>query len=562
MCKKWLRNSVLMGLGLAMVAPAMSWGYGEASVIQAYVARDATLPLIKPSWGNFILHTDKLNSFYALRGYQAAWVDSNGRPGAMATSLRQVLLSVARHGLNPRDYWDLDVENLFKAAQSNQKNWITFEMAATEALIRYADHLSNGRFDPEAVDQDIKFKKRTFNEYQELVNAVNSGASGLSPALDQFAPQHSRYKDLLEVLARLRQLKDQGGWPMIAYPGTPIKMGVTNPAIAQLRTRLKMLGYPVSDNGNQTFDEDFDAGLRLYQEKNGLAVDGVIAGARSEVLRSLNYNVGQRIAQVEATIEKIRWLPKTMEPRHIFVNLATAEFRLFEEGQLAMNFKTIVGQSFRRTPSMKDAITYVDLNPLWTVPNSIALKDKLPMIKANVNYLDAHNMSLFDARTHKEVSPYEIDWKTINSSNFAKYYIRQKAGPDNALGVVKFPLQNPWAIYMHDTNERSLFKESRRHISSGCVRLEQPLELAAHLLRDQPGWSLSEIQAFVPQSRADKPVEVSKKVSLKKSMPVYFLYLTVEKADNGAIRFVDDVYGQDTRLAKALANKKNQGELF
>lgn len=562
MCKKWLRNSVLLGLGLAVIAPGISWGYGEASVIQAYVARDATLPLIKPSWGNFILHTDRLNSFYALRGYQAVWVDNNGHPNAMSTSLRNILLSVARHGLSARDYWDGDVENLFKAAQKNQKNWITFEMAATEALIRYADHLSNGRFDPEAVDQDIKFKKRTFKEYQELVGAVNAGAAGLSAALDQFAPRHSRYTELLEVLARLRQLKEQGGWPMIAYPGTPIKMGVTHPAIAQLRTRLKMLGYPVSDNGNQTHDDDFEAALRLYQEKNGLAVDGVIAGARSEVLRSLNYNVGQRIAQVEATIEKIRWLPRSLEPRHIFVNLATAEFRLFEDGQLAMNFKTIVGQSFRRTPSMKDAITFVDFNPLWTVPNSIALKDKLPMIKANVNYLDAHNMSLFDAGTHKEVSPYEIDWKTINSSNFTKYYIRQKAGPDNALGVVKFPLQNPWAIYMHDTNERSLFQENRRHLSSGCVRLEQPLELAAHLLRDQPGWSLGEIQDFVPQSRNDKPVETSKKVTLKKAMPVYFLYLTVEKADNGAIRFVDDVYGQDTRLAKALANKKTQGELF
>ena len=135
-------------------------------------------------------------------------------------------------------------------------------------------------------------------------------------------------------------------------------------------------------------------------------------------------------------------------------------------------------------------------------------------------------------------------------------------GPDNALGVVKFPLQNPWAIYLHDTNDRELFAEGKRHLSSGCVRLEQPLELAAYLLKDQPGWSLQDIQAFVPMTRDQKPVELEKKVPLKRPMPVYFLYLTVEKSEDGSLRFIDDVYGQDTRLSKALQNKKFGNEFF
>ncbi|MNL18688.1 murein L,D-transpeptidase [compost metagenome] len=170
-------------------------------------------------------------------------------------------------------------------------------------------------------------------------------------------------------------------------------------------------------------------------------------------------------------------------------------------------------------------------------------------------------MVLLDANTDEIVNPYYVDWASINARNFP-YYIRQNPGPDNALGVVKFPLQNPWAIYMHDTNEKDLFAVSNRHRSSGCVRLEQPLELAAYLLQDQPQWSLPAIQAFVPMTIDQQATELQKRVFLKKAMPVYFTFLTVEKSENGQIRFVDDVYGQDLRLSRALANKRNGNETF
>lgn len=558
--KSLMAHTFIFGMSLFLLAPSIGNAYGEASIIQSYVNRQVTVPLIKPSWGNFILHTETLNKLYSQRGYAAIWVDVNGAPTEMSMALRSLLLNADRHGLSNYDYWDQEVEALFKATQTNPRNWITFELAASEALIRYVSHLQNGRVDPELVDSDIKFKKKEFVDFAELNAAVNSGPQGLLSGTDMLAPTHPRYKELMGILVQMKDIKNKGGWATLNSPGVVLKRGVKDPMILALRERLNLLGYRVSMVGGNVFDQELEDVVKLYQSMNGLTADGII-GTRSEVLRSLNFTVSQRIAQVEVTMEKLRWLPKVIEQRHIFVNLATTEFRLFDEFGKTFHFKTVAGQAFRRTPSMRDSITFVNLNPYWTVPRSIAIRDKLPQLKQDPRYLEKHNMILVEEATDQQVDPSTIDWKSMTARNFI-YYIRQLPGPENALGVVKFPLQNPWAIYMHDTNERQLFGESKRHRSSGCVRLEQPLELAAYLLRDQAGWSLEEIKSYVPLMDNVIPGELDKKVFLKKAMPVYFLYLTVEKSDEGLVRFVDDVYGQDLRLNKILQNKKTSNELF
>ncbi|MGZ3775284.1 MAG: L,D-transpeptidase family protein [Pseudobdellovibrionaceae bacterium] len=559
-----LRNRIkklfILGMSATLFVPGVSYAYGEASVIQGYVNRQTTVPLIKPLWGNFIFHTDSLNKLYSTRGYQAIWVDNSGLPNSMAQALKSVLLSVDRHGLSNGDYWDADVENLFQAAQKNQKNWITFELAASEALIRYVSHLSVGRFDPEKIDTDIKFKQKIFNEYADLSNAISNGVQSLSSALDIFAPVHPRYKDLMDILVTLKALQSQGGWTTIKSPGFVLKLGVSHPVISQLRDRLNKLGYPVSNEGGNTFDAELDAVIKQYQAMNGLTADGVI-GTRSEVLRSLNYSVNQRILQVALTMEKLRWLPKNMETRHIFVNLATTEFHLFDDSGEAKRFKTVNGDPFHRTPSMIDKITYVNLNPYWTVPRSIAINETIKNLRTDPNYLSKHNMVVVDEATDKVMDPATIDWQNMNEKKLT-YYFRQLPGTDNSLGVVKFPLQNPWSIYMHDTDHKEFFNNSERHLSHGCVRLEEPLGLAAYLLQDQPGYSFDELRAIVPQYEGIPAGDLDKKIRLTKAMPVYFMYLTVEKGDNGTMRFVDDVYGQDIRLAKALQNKKSADELF
>lgn len=560
MFQYWIKKTFILGMSATLLVPTFSHAFGEASVIQTYVNRTQTVPLMKPLWGNFIFHTDSLNKLYSLRNYQAIWVDSSGLPNSMAQSLKSVLQSADRHGLSVADYWDVEVENSFKAVQRNQKNWVTFELAATEALIRYVSHLSSGRFDPEKIDTDIKFKKKTFKEFSELNAAISNGDGALLASLDSFAPSHPRYRDLMDILVTLKTFKDQGGWLTLNSPGFPLKMGVTHPTVGQLRVRLNQMGYVVSNAGGDTFDSELEAVVKQYQASNGLNADGVI-GTRSEVLRSLNVSTSQRITQVELTMEKLRWLPKNLETRHIFVNLATTEFHLFDEQGEVKRFHTINGDPFHRTPSMRDQITFVNLNPYWTVPRSIATKETLRGLQADPNYLSKRNMIMIDEATDQVVDPLTIDWQNMTEKKLT-YYFRQLPGTDNALGVLKFPLQNPWSIYMHDTNQRELFNSSYRYLSHGCVRLEEPLGLAAYLLQDQPGWSFDELLSYLPEYEGIPADQADKKIILKKAMPVYFLYLTVEKGDNGTIRFVDDVYGQDIRLSKALQVKKNINELF
>lgn len=573
--KRWLKRSFIFGISTAFLTPGFSHAYAEPSAIQGLVSRQGTVPLIKPIWGNFVLRTDSLNKLYSLRGYQAIWVDSNGLPNSMALSLKALLQTADRHGLNNSDYWDADVENLYKAANKNQKNWITFELGASEALIRYVTHLSTGRFDPEEVEPDVKkFPRKTFNEFSELNSAISSGGD-LSTATDVFAPSHPRYRDLMDILVTLKSIKDQGGWPTLNSPGVVLKLGVTNPIIGQLRMRLSQMGYQISNVGGNTFDTEFENALKQYQANNGLAADGVI-GTSSEVLRSLNYTVTQRISQVELNMEKLRWLPKSFETRHIFVNLATTEFFLFDEqGNLAKNFKTVNGDVFHRTPTMKDRITHVILNPYWNAPRSITLETLSKLRKTDkstgatylerdavVQYVQKNNMLVMNEITDQAEDPASIEWETMTPKKLI-YYFRQLPGPSNALGVVKFPLiENKFSIYMHDTNQKNYFAENRRHLSHGCIRLEEPLGLAAYLLQDQPGWSFEEILAFVPSPLEERGLELNKIVYLKKSMPVYLMFLTAEKGPDGTIRFVEDVYGQDIRLGKALQNKKNGNELF
>ncbi len=555
-----LRKSIMVATAAFLMAPIAAQAYGEAATIQGYLTRESLIPMIKPSWGNFIIHSDVLNNLYKLRGYQALWVDNQGQPNSMALALKKYLQAADRQGLNPADYWDAEVEALMGFTQSNPNNWITFELAVSEAVVRYVSHLSNGRFDPESIDTDIKFKKKAFTDFQALHGAISGDEIAMFTQLDQFAPMNSRYQGLLSALQQLREVKNKGGWATISNPSVALKLGVTNPIVESIRVRFNQLGYSINTTG-QLIDAEFDRVLREFQANNGLTVDGVI-GKRSEVIRVLNYTVNQRIAQVEVNMEKLRWLPKQLEARHIFVNLATTEFNLFEGDKKIFDFKTINGQAYRRTPSMRDVLHRIILNPTWTVPNSIAIRDKIPLLQKDPNYLVKHGMKLFDARTDQEVDAATIDWSTMTLRTFA-YYIRQNQGYDNALGVMKFDLRhNPWAIYLHDTNERDLFAQSSRHRSSGCVRVERPMDLAEYLTQGLPGWDRIRLMTMVP-SKAEPQSRETFPLSLEgNAIPVYLMYLTVERSANGGLRFVDDVYGQDQRISKALQTRKTPGELF
>ncbi|MBO9665900.1 MAG: L,D-transpeptidase family protein [Bdellovibrio sp.] len=558
--KAWLKKSFIYGLSVTMLAPSFAHADFSGLRLKEVLEREGREYMIKPGFADFILHSPALRKFYEARQYQLVWIDSqSGYPNAMAQALKDMLLKADRQGLQPGDYWDEMLEKGFTKVDPAKGNWVTFELMATEALIRYSRHLYEGRVDPRSIDDDIKYAGNNLSdrEFNIIVNAVAAGPAGMNQRLDVLAPQIPRYQDLKALLEYFRNLQAQNDWAQIAPAGVTLQLGVTSPTVGLLRKRFNQLGYQVTMVGN-TFDQEFDTVLRSFQSQNGLTVDGSIGANRSAVLNSLNTKLSTRISQIEATMEKLRWLPRNFESRHIFVNLATSEFRLVDPSGQVFYFKTVNGQKFRQTPSMRDVLKQVIFNPTWTVPDTLAIKDKLPMLRTDPNYLVNHNMFLFE--NGQLVDSPKVPWSSVSPEKFSarnkdRYVIVQGPGMDNALGVVKFPLEiNTQAIYMHDTNERNLFAENDRHKSSGCVRLEKPLELAAYLLQDQSKWSLPAIQSFVPMKAGDKPGKtVSVPVTLDKNgVPVYFIYLTVERGANGAIRFIDDTYGQDARVNKAV----------
>lgn len=556
--KAWLVKAIIPSLCVSMLASSFAGAaveYGSTTISSYLDARGAET--IFPFAGkNVLLHTGLQSKFYGLRGNVPVWIDSSGHLNQMAYTLRTTLLSADRHGLNPQNYWDSTLETVFLKAQEDSRYGITFEMFATEAMLRYGQHLFQGRVDPRSFDDDIKYKPHAFTdkELKIVAAAVNKGPEGFVSALEVLSPQLPRYKDFLKLLEYFRALKAMENWAAIKSPGFTLEKGVRADAIVKIRQRFNQLGYKISTDSDY-FDGEFDTVLRKFQSENGLAIDGTIGANRSIVLQLLNKSLEERITQIELTMEKLRWLPRTFESRFIFVNLATSEFRLFEGNKVAMAFRTVNGQKLRQTPSMRDRVGAVKFNPAWTVPESLAIRDKWPLLKSDSNYLIKHNMDLI--QNDSVIDSTAVDWRNQSEFSFKwsnpnSFVIRQRPGYDNALGVVKFELKdNKKDIYLHDTNERNLFGDGERHKSSGCVRLEQPLKLAEYLLRDQDGWSLSNITQIVPLAIETQPRKTIV-VKLKQDMPVYLMYLTVERGSDGSIRFLRDDYGQDERLAKAL----------
>ena len=286
------------------------------------------------------------------------------------------------------------------------------------------------------------------------------------------------------------------------------------------------------DRASAPIDEVFDAalerGLQRFQERHGLDADGAVG---TSTLTALNVPAEARVRQIELNMERWRWLPQTLGERYILVNIANFALDVVERGRSVLAMRVVVGKPARRTPFFSADMTYLVLNPHWHVPPTIAIQDKLPLIRRDPGYVARQNFKLF---RHGEggvtrVDPMSVDWSSVSARNFP-YQLRQDPGPRNALGRVKFMFPNPYHVYLHDTPARELFAKTERAFSSGCIRLEKPIELAEYLLRDDPQWSRQKIVA----SRREGPSRLC--ICLTR-IPVHLLYWTAWANEDGNCTF-------------------------
>lgn len=346
--------------------------------------------------------------------------------------------------------------------------------------------------------------------------------NGQLPAwLAKLPPPFPAYRRLTVAYARYRAIADQGGWSRIAT-GPSLKPGATGPRVAALRQRLAVEDGTVPPGGPdaESYDEALKQAVMRAQARYGLTPDGV-AGAAT--LAALNIPVDERLTQIRANLERWRWIPRVLSPDRVEVNIPEAMAVEYEAGAPALTTRIVVGKSGWPTPSFRDAIESIVFNPPWNVPPRIAVKEVWPKIRRIPGYMQRER---FVVRSNGQ--------------------LQQLPGPKSALGLIKFNLPNPYGVYLHDTPSKSLFAKDFRAQSHGCMRVEKPVELAKHLLRNNAAW---------PDSRIDEVLASggpTLEVPLARSVPVYVFYWTVVTDDQGQVGFRQDVYGWDRTLMAAL----------
>ena len=313
-----------------------------------------------------------------------------------------------------------------------------------------------------------------------------------------------------------------------------------------LRRRLAATGeLPAGvDTNGELFDLPVADALRRFQSRHGLDADA-IAGRRTTT--ALNVTALQRVQQIEANLERRRWLPRDLGPRRLLVNIADFRLELIEAGKPSLAMRIIVGRQARRTPFFTGEITSILFNPTWTVPEKIAVEDKLPLILDDPDYLAEFGFKVFapSSKGWREIDPAEVDWTRLSKTWFP-YRLRQEPGPKNALGRIKFQIPNRYDIYLHDTPAHELFARTERTFSSGCIRVERARDLAERLLAEDSTWSRARIEATIAAG-------ATVSVRLPAPLPVFLFYWTAWVDSEGTLQLREDVYGRDSALIEALA---------
>lgn len=469
--------------------------------------------------------------FYTRRGFRPAWTG----PGCQAAfqSLIGAIENSETHGLQAHDY---HLDGLIGSGRCDA----TRELLATDAWLALAAHLHAGRVDPLTVEPDWTATRPNIDAVALLEQAlIDNDVAG---ALEGLAPRDPLYGELRETLARFRGYAAQNRWSGIE-PGPTLRLGDSGIRVEQLRARLmlsSLLEADSDDSSDPSFDISVESAVRAFQRRANLEPDGVVGEL---TLAQLNLRATDRIDQVRANLERMRWLPADMGRRYIRVNIADYRLEAWANGAIEQVHQVIVGQQYRRTPSFSGAITYLVFSPWWEVPRSLAVKDKLPMFRRDPAAVVRGGYEVID-RNGAVVNPAGINWKALSSGDFP-YRLRQRPGPQNALGGVKFMFPNAHNVYLHDTSNPALFGRVRRSFSSGCIRVESPLDLAQWVLAPMTDWTAERIQAAATSG-------TEQTVTLSDPVPVHLLYQTAVSDGKGGVRFIDDIYQRDPELITAL----------
>ncbi len=438
--------------------------------------------------------------FYALRDYKPAWSKAD------VATLTAIVNDAERQALNPKDYQP----DLSKARSAEDR-----DIAYTRAALDYASALALGKVDPTTVEDIFTLHRNVLDPSIGLNEAIEQHA--VETWFQALPPGDKGYQGLTSAYLRYREIAIKGGWPAFK-PGAVIKPGAKDPRVPAIAARLLAEGDLEQPYTDATYSGDLVEAMKIFQQRHGVPDDGVIGADTQDELQA---TAEDRARQIATNLERRRWLERTVADERIDVNTAASILVYWKDGK-PVGRNVINGRSNKPTPSIEASFSSILADPPWNVPGDIAKAEIFPK---GPGYLAAEDMYIA-----------------------SDGHVVQRAGPKSALGLVKFEVIDPYAIYLHDTPSRSLFAHYQRHLSHGCVRVEDAVEFARLLLADNPD-ALAEFD----QAEADHD---SKRVPMGREIPVRMLYWTAFMTGADRVAFRKDVYGWDSKAGRSAGRRR------
>lgn len=471
--------------------------------------------------------------FYLSRGYRPVWVAPGRVEGLVAA-----IASLRNHGLEPADFRP---ERLRATALEGAEARAAHELLLTDTLAAVLRQVRHGKVDPRSLYRYWNFTPppNPYARAVELATVIRAGDLGV--AIAAHAPDLPLYRALVEGLAHHRALADRADWPKVPA-GSTLRPGERSPRVPALRARLQAEGEVGLDGADANrYGPPLVEAVKRFQARHGLEADGLVG---AQTLLALNASPAQRVDQIRANLERVRWVAADLHGDRLLVDIVGYRADLVLDGQPVWASKVIVGKPARKTPSLRDSVVNLVFNPKWVVPPTILREDVIPRAARDPEYLASQRLWVID-RSGQTVDPATVDWDGARGGGFP-YRLVQQSGADGSLGRIKFALSNPYAIYLHDTNSRSLFRRAERALSSGCVRVEKPEELARILLDDPRAWDAAALETALASGR-------TRTVGVGRDVTVLLHYATAALDDSGRLQLRNDIYDYDGDIVAALA---------
>jgi len=469
----------------------------DSTQINLFISR---YPLFKP------LQTD-IQKFYQSRNYAYAWYDTKGII-EQADNLYNKMMNISEEGLPETILYKDSLMRIFDDTVSTQipEN----ELMLTSQYFDYANKVWRGISEKQSKSLNWFIPRKKL----DVLSLMDSMLKDTSSSFIKNGYSHRQYNLLKEYLQQYRTLDQQNNWAEIKTNSKSFRKGDKSETIIAIRQRLNLLGDLPVNSSSTFFDQGLEDAVKNFQSRFGMKIDGVIG---KEMIKQLNIQPENYIRQIIVNMERCRWVPNSLDKDYLVVNIPAFTLTAYEKDSVVFSMNVVVGQTVHKTVIFNGDLKYIVFSPYWNVPPDILKKEILPGIKKDPNYLSKHNM--------------EWNGKTV----------RQKPGPDNSLGLVKFLFPNEYHIYLHDNPAKSLFNEHVRAFSHGCIRVANPKKLASYLLRKNPEWT---------EEKIDRAMKSGKEqyVTLKDEVPVYIAYLTAWVDRTGRLNLRKDIYNRDNRL--------------